>query len=109
MKRKKLSTSDLLKRQRESGGFGLYGHEVRTPMFWCGRSEDPYLAARFVDECAIEVANRLKFDEQNFFDFMNSKLGRLVGDEIARHADRGPLMLKTIVEEYMRRFSRASE
>lgn len=105
MKRKKLSTSDLLQRQRESEGFGLYGHEVRAPMFWCGRSEDPYLAARFVDECAIEVANRLKLDEQTLFDFMNSKLGRWAGDEIASHADRGPLMLKTIVEEYMKKFS----
>lgn len=105
MKNRKLTTSDLLKRQHESEGYGLYGHEVRSPVFWCERSEDPYLAARAVDESTVRVANCLQLDADGLFHFMNSKLGRWAGDEIANSATKNQNgQTEAVLEKYMRQF-----
>lgn len=106
MKNSKLTTSDLLKRQHESEGYGLYGHEVRSPMFWIDRSADPYLAARAVDESTVKIANRLRLDAEELFHFMNSKLGRWAGDEIANFTTKNQNgQTEAVLEKYMRQFS----
>jgi hypothetical protein len=97
---KKLTTRDLLERQRNSDGYGLYGHEVRSPVCWL-QADDPYLATKTLDETIVQVANKLKFDAERLFEFMNSKLGRWAGDELAS----GFEMREVILEKYMTKFS----
>jgi hypothetical protein len=99
----KLTTHILLIREFETEGYGLYGHEVRRPRFWAEHNEDPYAIPRAIDESVVAIANKLKFTAEELFLFMDSKLGRWVGDEIMYpkfNKDR----VEIILEKYMKQF-----
>lgn len=100
----KLTTKDLLIRERNADGYGLHGHEVRQAMFWAGENEDPYSIPRLIDEAVLMLAGRLHFDADTVFEFMNSKLGRWAGDEILGHSKYDQKAIELILEKYLKIF-----
>lgn len=103
----KITIKDVLRLEGEGDGWGLFGHEVRCPSFW-KESADPYLAAKLIDETIVQLANQKKWDATKTFAFMNSKLGRWAGDEIAALRGDFPTNkeVETVLKQYMTTFER---
>jgi len=99
---KALTTLDLLKGQSKSDGYGLYGHEIRSPAFWCGKAKNPYRAVEALDMLVVKIANERSSDLDTLFGYMNSKLGRWAGDGIACFPTQKKM--REILEMYLRIF-----
>lgn len=105
MKTKKVTVANILQNERESYGFGLYGHDVRRPTFW-STSADPYAVVKMIDETIVKLANKQKWDAQMTHEFMNSKLGRWAGDELSDWKNEFPTdkEIIAVLSKYMKKF-----
>jgi hypothetical protein len=101
-----LTMSALLTGQRESNGFGLYGHEARTAYGW-RYTRAPHAWPKIVDEAVLATANALGWDWHTMHAFLDSRDGRHCGDDLSRfNTDKSqPAQVQATIEKYMRRFA----
>lgn len=102
---KQVTLGDILRSEGNSNGYGLFGHDVRRPAFWAS-APDPYAVVKVIDETVVYFSNRMKWDAQKTFEFMNSKLGRWAGDEISdiEGGDPSDEQIALVLDRYMKKF-----
>ena len=79
----KSSTIDKMKKRDDWLGFGYIGHAIRNDE---------------VDKIVCKVLNELKLSDEKAFIYLNSKLGRWLGDELSYRKDVKEVIVRDLKE-----------